>query len=175
MNFIQKIATYSLGLSKDKDLPLIALQGIEDGYCSETLYMLAGMDESENGFKLFDYLKQTLSELNISFPDRQTAMIQIVQLHAYNIANYITDPYDGMYEIAKIIDKTAFDWDDIKLWGAYGYYIAINEVYHDEMRLPYFTKKTDYYFEQKMNIINEMRVWLENNPFMYSLPQTKLA
>lgn len=42
MTFLQKKSAYTLKLLSDRDLPEIALAGLEEGYSSDSLLILAG-------------------------------------------------------------------------------------------------------------------------------------
>ncbi len=55
MTFVQKIFAYTLGILTEKDLPDIAITGLEEGYDSESLRILAGHNSTDNAFQLVDY------------------------------------------------------------------------------------------------------------------------
>lgn len=74
MTFLQKISAYTLGILTDKDLPGIAMTGLEEGYDSESLRILAGHNMTDNSFVLDDYFRRTLNELRLALKDRKEAL-----------------------------------------------------------------------------------------------------
>lgn len=127
MTFLQKLSAYSLGLISDKDLPEVALTGLEEGYESESLRVLAGRKTTDNSFLLNDYFTRTLKELGLTLKKRKDAFTDIIAFYARKIVDNKTDTYFEFEKINTIVNKTEFDWDDIGLMRCYAEYISIWE------------------------------------------------
>ncbi len=127
MTFLQKLSAYSLGLITDKDLPDLAMTGLEEGFDSESLRILAGHNATENLFVLNDYFTRALKELGLTLKERKDAFIDIIVFYARKIVNYKTDTYCEFEELTTIVNKTGFHWSDIGLMPCYAEYISIWE------------------------------------------------
>ncbi|RYY00836.1 MAG: hypothetical protein EOO53_21105, partial [Gammaproteobacteria bacterium] len=106
MTLVQKISAYTLGILTDKDLPDIAMTGLEEGYDSESLRILAGYNTTNNSFILNDYFRKTLKELGLTFNDRKEALINVVAFYAKNVVDKKADPYLEFEKVNEIINKT---------------------------------------------------------------------
>ena len=127
MTFLQKLSSYSLGLIRDKDLPDVAMTGLEEGYDSESLRILAGLTTTENSFLLNDYFGRTLKELRLSLNDRKEILKNVVAFYAKNIVDKKADAYLEFEKLNEIINKTEFRCDDLGLMSCYADYISIWE------------------------------------------------
>ena len=65
MNFRQLLADYYLGNKSTSQLPEIALKGIQEGIESDSLLILAGMNQNDNLHEINQYFKHAETELNI--------------------------------------------------------------------------------------------------------------
>jgi hypothetical protein len=161
MTFVQKISAYNLSLLTDKDLPDIALTGLEEGYDSETLRILAGCTSSDNAFQLFDYFKRALSENGIAEIDRKRSLINVVKCYGEQIIAKQLDPYLGFDKINSIVRTTEFDYPDISLNKCYADYITIWELERDGLQLHTGSGLTREQFIEKTKneMIIDLRKW----------------
>ena len=128
MTFLQKLSAYTIGFFTDKDLPDIAMSGLEEGYDSESLRILAGLNSAENLFVLDGYLIKALKELRLKLKERKEALISVISFYANNVVDKKADPYIEFERINEIINKTEFDYIGIDLLPCYADYISIWEV-----------------------------------------------
>jgi len=128
MTFLQKLSAYSLGFITDKDLPDVAMTGLEEGYDSESLRILAGHNTTDNSFVLNDYFRRALKELRLALnDDRKEALINVVAFYAKNIVDKKADAYLEFEKLNEIINKTEFHCEDLGLMSCYVDYISIWE------------------------------------------------
>ena len=101
MNFKQHLAKYVSGNLTTGQLPELAILGIEEGYESESLLMLAGMNDRDNSFEIQEYFKKTLAELNLELPDKRNAALQYITGIVQDILTEKRDLIDGLNEIKR--------------------------------------------------------------------------
>ena len=99
MNFKQHIAKYVTEHLTTSQLPELAILGVQEGYESESLFILAGMSNMDNGFEIQEYFKKTLAELNLELPDRRKAALEYAIGIAQDILNEKKDLFEGLAEI----------------------------------------------------------------------------
>ena len=162
MNFTQNISAYTIGLLADKNLPDIAMTGLEEGYDSDTLRILAGHNSSDNAFQLVDYFNDVLKELDLTLPDRKSALIEVIKFHANKISSKLVDPYLGFQVIVDIINRTEFYYDNINLMDCYADYISIWEVKSDGLQLHegLGLTKEQYIEKIKEDLVYHISKWL---------------
>ena len=127
MTFSQKISAYTLGFLFDKDLPDIAMTGLEEGRDSESLRILAGHNTTDNSFLLNEYFIKVLQELRLVVKDRKESLKDVISYYATNIVNKKSDTYLEVKKLNEIISKTEFYYDDLDLMPCYADYISIWE------------------------------------------------
>lgn len=162
MTLNQKISAYTLGFLTDKDLPDIAITGLEEGYDSESLRILAGHNSTDNAFQMVDYFNSSLKELCLTQPDRKTALINVIKFYTHHIVLKQVDPYLGFEKIQESINKTEFYYDDINLMNCYGDYISIWEVKSDGLQLHTGSgmTKEQYIEKTKEDLVFHLKDWL---------------
>ncbi|TMI62598.1 MAG: hypothetical protein E6H07_14385 [Bacteroidetes bacterium] len=165
MTFHQKLSAYTLSFLTDKDLPDIAMTGLEEGYDSESLRILAGHNVTDNSFVLRDYFRTALKELGLRLKERREALINVVAFYAKSIIDKKTDTYPELEKLNEIINKTEFDWDDIGLMPCYADYISIWEEKTDG--LDFHTAdgltKEGYIIKTEEKIRKYLEEWLITN------------
>ncbi len=138
------------------------MAGLEEGYDSESLRILAGHRSEDNPFQLVDYFNRVLRELNLTQPDRKSALFDVLKFHGSKIVHRQFDPYLGFEQIHNIVNKTEFDHSDLELSDCYADYITIWEVANDGLQLhegsglskPQFIDKT------KDDLVKHISSWL---------------
>lgn len=101
LTFKQHIANYVTGNLSTSQLPSIGLAGLELGLESESLTILAGMNENDSAIEIERYFKKALVELQIPFPDRRAAAIQLIEYYADEIIMGTLKPADGLHKIIR--------------------------------------------------------------------------
>lgn len=111
MNLKEKIANYVLGNFSRRHLPEIAMTGLEEGLESESLYILAGMNDRDDSFEVEKYFDGCLKELNFVLPTKlQAAKIML----AYYLKQIVDNP-ELAFEIMSKIDNEVYNLID---WGS---------------------------------------------------------
>lgn len=101
MNFKQQISNYVLGNLTTSNLPKVAFWGLQNGLDSESLVILAGLNERDDLFEINSYFEKALDELGIKIPDIQTASLEIINYYANMINSKQIDPYLGTEKIIR--------------------------------------------------------------------------
>ena len=135
MTFHQKLADFVLGNTTILDLPEVAMMGLNEGYESESLIILAGFCKYENGFEILSYFKKALSELNIELKSEKEAAIEMIHFYVDEILNERIDAIEGIKIIIKdILDVTSLleetesaAYDSIAFDRLYSLYWKIDE------------------------------------------------
>ncbi len=159
MNFVEKVAAYSLGLFDPKDLPDMAITAMEEGYESESLHILAGMNASDNPFELHDYFQKALSALGLIQPIGKEALVFTVNSHVKEIVNLQKKPYDEFKNIIRIVRASTFYYDDIMLLDCYGLYIAIDELDADWFSDSSGKTMAAYSHELEASLVSNVKIW----------------
>ena len=81
MTFKQKIADYVLVNRSLNQLPNIAASGLAEGFESESLLILAGMNKNDNSFELDYYFNRMMAELEIELPSKLEAANVLIYLY----------------------------------------------------------------------------------------------
>jgi hypothetical protein len=110
MNFIEKIANYSLGNYGRNHFPEIAVTALYEGIESESLYVLAGMNDRDSTFELQTYFDKSLSELEITLPNKYTSAQFLLRYHLNKMVIEPETAYDTMIIIHNQITHKV-DWE----------------------------------------------------------------
>ena len=165
MTFLQKLSAYSIGLITDKDLPDLAMTGLEEGFDSESLRILAGHNTTDTSFVLNDYFTRTLKELKLTLKERKDAFIDIIAFYARKIVDNKADTYFEFEKINAIVNKTEFGWDDIGIMPCYAKYISIWEEKMDglDFHTAEGLTKEEYIKKAEEEIRKYLQQWLIHN------------
>ena len=113
MKFKELLAEYYLGIKSTSQLPEIALEGIQEGFKSESLLILAGMHHNDNQHEIFQYFKQAEIELDIiGFTQLQGANI-LLKYYLKNMVNNADQAYEIMGKINNDI-YTNIEFEELK-------------------------------------------------------------
>jgi hypothetical protein len=169
VTFNQYIADYVAGNLTTSQLPKIALAGLEQGMDSDSLIILAGMSDNDNPFEIEEYFKKALTELEIKFPDKRKAALELAKYYADEIIAGKVDPVDGVNKIIYsalnsydfLNESKEYAMDSIHFQTIYGLYWTYDDL--SETDHPWSKEKTNNELmkEVKYDIIKEVKVWRE--------------
>ena len=96
MTFHNKIADYVLGNTTSSNLIDIARSGLEEGFESEALYILSGMNYEDNSFEIKQYFDQMIGELDIRFPSKLDSALSLIKYYLEKLVQNPDDAFDIM-------------------------------------------------------------------------------
>ncbi len=171
LDFLNRLAFYFIKAPTPSILPEIALQGLEEGFESPSLIMLAGLSSNENPFKMEEYLKKAMQELNLNFLDKELLAFSLIRATAKKILNDEVEPYEGcQFIFEQVLDSIDLRKRDIKyvyegigLAEIYGLYIQIYELKYDSVLLNDLRSKEEHIEEAKEMIKSKFSEWYSNN------------
>jgi len=115
-----KVSEYVIGKFNYHRLPEIALETLADGFDSESLRILAGLDENSSEHDIKYYFNRKVKELGYSVPEIQDAIWFLIGNAAHKIVRREIDEYDGGRLICEYIkawpytdEKPEILWDFI--------------------------------------------------------------
>ncbi|WP_109830549.1 hypothetical protein [Reichenbachiella versicolor] len=173
MNFQEKLAEYVLENRTTSQHPDIALTGLAEGLDSDSLIILAGMDERDNTFELQQYFEQMLSELKLKLPNKFCAANVLITYHLERMINDPKQSFEIMTTIKNEIDD-AFDWpmdnttkylgEELDLHHLYTWYRELQDL-EDGSLILYYTDlpKVEQKRKFEEHLIEEAKNWLNRN------------
>ena len=169
MTFNQKLANYVLGNFTATDMPDIAVTGIEEGFESESLLILAGFCKNENAHEIVSYFDKALCELKIELISEKEAAIEIIHFYSYEIINDRIDVLKGMSLIAKSVllkshlfeESQVYAYDSIGFETVYGYYDSYEGILYDYI-FEEQQEKVKLIAKAEQEIKNELKLWVKN-------------
>jgi|WetSurMetagenome_2_1015567.scaffolds.fasta_scaffold174901_2 hypothetical protein len=168
MNFEQKIAAFVVGDLKDRDLPGIALSGLEDNFDCESLAILSALSATENVFVLNDYFSKAIKELGLELPDRSKSIKIIIEYYTSEILNGNIDPLIGTTHLMEILDIDELDEESNDLFELYSENELITESINGEYKFLKNNENSQELFLEncKKSILNilEARKKRKNTP-----------
>lgn len=161
------IAKYVSGNLTTDQLPDVGMKGLEEGFESPSLCILAGLNKNESLYQIDHYFKLSLDELKIILPDKRKAALE----YAYAILDEILegkiDVIDGTREIRyKAIDSYDFFseskkycYDSIGFHTAYGLFVTYEDLSTADR--PWQKGKTNelLMLETKAELFEELKTW----------------
>jgi hypothetical protein len=90
-----KVSEYVIGKFNYHRLPAIALEALADGFDSESLRILAGLDENSSEYDVKYYFNRCIKELGYSIPEITNAIWFLIKNTAQKIVQQDIDEYDG--------------------------------------------------------------------------------
>jgi hypothetical protein len=181
LNFRQLIAQYATGKLEIYKLPETAVKGLEEGFDSPSLCILAGLDEADNSYEGKQYFELALGELNITIPGRREAALQ----YAFGIVDDILagnrDVFEGTSEIryAAIDSFDFFEetkeyyYDSVGFEKAYGLFVTIDEL--SDAISPWKEGKTNEQLisETREELLQELKRWKTKEKTFYNISHEK--
>ncbi|MCM5530308.1 hypothetical protein [Parasegetibacter sp. NRK P23] len=168
MNFRQQIAKYVTGNLTKSQLPSVGMIGLEEGFDSPSLRILAGLGESESSFVIDYYFEFSLKELNIILPDRRQAAIDYAMALVDEILCKNIDVIDGTKEILQkainsydfFSESEKYCYDSIGFEAAYGLYDLFNELSDNDYPLR-VEENLDLKIETRDSLLAELKRWVD--------------
>jgi hypothetical protein len=167
MNFKQLIGQYALGNLAIDRLPQIAYVGLEEGYESPSLIILAGIEKGESSGVVEQYFKLALNELSIIIPDIRTLAIE----HAIFLANEIilnkTDIIKGVSEILNSAlgkydfhtEDNKFVYDSVSFEKVYSWYDTYDDLLDAEYDWTEGKSNKELMIDVKEKLFEELERW----------------
>lgn len=167
MNFKQLVGQHALGNLAVDRLPQIAYVGLEEGYESPSLIILAGIEKAESSEVTEQYLNQAITELSIIIPDIRTLAVE----HAIFLADAIvlnkTDIIKGVSEILNKAfykydfrpEDNKFVYDSISFENVYSLYDTYNDLFDAEFDWTDGKSNKELMIEIKEKLLVELERW----------------
>jgi hypothetical protein len=171
VKFKKQILKYATGNLITSELPEIGIMGLEEGFDTPSLRILAGLSTTENPFVIEQYFKVALDEIQISLPDKRQAAIE----YGYAIVDEIMEGKRGIFEGTKEIRYKAIDsydffsesqkycYDSIGFEKAYALYDTIDELLHADRQWSDEKTNEELISEVKQELFNELKRWRNHN------------
>ena len=165
MTFKQKLANYVLGNFTAKDLPDIAMTGINEGLESESLLILAGFLKNENGHEILSYVKKALFELNIELENKKEAAIEMLAYYSTEILESRLGIFQGLHIIYESVLNNSYSSSESTFLPTDNLdFDKFSELYWEiEMCLDdayIFENRKDLILETEEKISKELKNWL---------------
>ncbi len=166
-----------MGTESLRSIPNIALQALEQGLDTPSLYILAGFSDNDSEFEIIHYYGTALHELGIELPDKRNAAIQLGLSIADEIFDNKRSVIEGVMEIKNIaIDAYPFYketkhycYDSIGFEKVYGLLDQISDL-KDAGSTQWQVNKTnkELEIEYALKLMDELKQW-------YSLMKAPIA
>jgi hypothetical protein len=167
MNFKQLIGQYALGNLLVEQLPELAYKGLEEGFESPSLIMLAGIEKNESSFVIEQYFKSALAELRIKIPERRNAALEYATIIAQEIIDGKKEVFDGVGEIiSKVIrtndfesDTTQYLYDGIFFDNVYGCYYNYDDLENPLVQISKGDSREALIVEAREKLLKKLIIW----------------
>lgn len=167
MNFRLLALKIELNIESIRSVPNAAVQALQEGLDTPSLWILAGFSHYDDTYDIFHYYNMLLGELGIELPDKRTAAIEV----ALHIADEIFDNKKDLIEGAWEIKKTAIDtypfyeeskryvYDSICFRKIYASLLEIEELRCSDIQWKHNTTNKELEAEYCTVLMNELREW----------------
>ncbi len=147
MDFMESLSNYVLENITTKDLPKIAEIALSEQIESESIYILAGMNEGDHSFEIMYYFNSSLKELHLQLPEPAAAaqvltkyyLNQIVQNPQHAFAIMIKIDNEIYKKINRDYSSGQYVGEALKLEHLYTWYREIQD-WRDEGRILYYNE-----------------------------------
>lgn len=109
MNFKEKLAEYQLKQIQKSELPAIAALAIEEGYESDSLFILAGLNSQDDPKEIVRYFTKSLNELKIKLPNTLNARSTLLE---YFLEGIISGSMSLEESLNAIINKLVYPFEE---------------------------------------------------------------
>jgi len=170
MEFKKLVFQYALGNFTRDQLPAIAYKGLEEGFDSPSLVILAGIERNESPAVVDRYFELVLIELNIAIPNIKALTIECAILMAEEIIKNNADIIEGISDIFnRALNKYDFFSESKEFAFDSIYFERVNGLYweYDDLSMAieaWDEKKSnqDLMGEIKEHLFEELKIWLVN-------------
>ena len=136
MNFERQLAKYVIGIISTSQLPELALKGLEEGFQSDSLIILAGLSKNENSCIINQYFEMALFELKITLPEKRKASLILIEEIIEEINGGEKDIIQATGEIINTLmltfdlefETTKYCVDKIGFASIYGLYYTYDDI-----------------------------------------------
>ncbi len=168
MTFRQNISRFVTGEIDMRSLPDIALQALQQNLDTPSLRILAGLSDSEDGYIIDKYFKDTLKELSIDLPDKRQAAIEVGLAIAEEIFEGKQNVFEGVQNIKwnaidayPFYDETKdYCYDSIGFEKVYGLFDTIDDL-RNAGSTQWQSDKTNHEMEEELTkeLLTELDAW----------------
>lgn len=136
MTLEESIAKLNLGELSLSQFPQIALHSLEKGLVSESLLILAGMNDKDNIFEIKQYLNSTLTELGVKSYESLDAAYILANYYVNKVKSGELNAIDGISRIKNecwdncqnLIESNVYLYDGIQFQGIIGPWYEYYEI-----------------------------------------------
>jgi len=169
LKFEQLIAKYVTGNLSPSQLPEIAYHGLEEGFESESLLILAAMSSNDNSFEIIQYFEKTLEELKILLPKRRKAALIYAEAIIDEIFEGKKDIIEGTREIYSnaigsydfFSETIKYCYDSIGFSSAYGLYDTYDDLKNADRQWESNRTNEMLMDEIRKDLFEELKEWKE--------------
>ncbi|MBO9727947.1 MAG: hypothetical protein J7623_04855 [Chitinophaga sp.] len=167
MNFRLLALKILLNIESIRTVPSAALQALQEGYDSPSLWILAGFSKHDDVYDILHYYHNALDELGIILPDKRDAAIEI----ALSIADEIFDNRRQLIEGVRGIKNTVIDaypfyeeskhrvYDSISFENIYASLLEIEELEWSAYQWHHNKTNKELEAEFSLDLMKELREW----------------
>lgn len=167
MKFKQLLEKYYFEDQSSDNLQGIALKGLEEGFDSPSLCILAGLEKNETPSIIDYYFQQTLLELKIKFPTSKDEALQ----YAVRIVDEISAGNINVIEgtaaiISNVLERFDFFsetkmycYDSIGFEKAYGLYDTYDDLTTADVEWQAGKTNQELMIEVKEQLLDELKIW----------------
>lgn len=140
-----------------------AVEMMELGYESPSLFMLAGFNKPTNYFEVIDYVKDTVSELGLKMKTGDDATLSYASFYVHQIAKKerIRENLTELYKFCQMRDYEGLVYDFYLLYWAWD-----DLDYEDNEHNHYWDGARRSNIEQI--VVQEAKMWIEKNKENYA-------
>ena len=159
------LASYTLGNLPISEFPQIALKMMDNGYSSESLDILGGINSKTTSSTIIRYLEESIEQLGIKKENQYDSFIVLSQYYSQKILKSEEDVIDGVLKIKNqyidncnyIPDSKIFHLDGIKFNKLAECITLYDDLVEMEWSSPYIIEKQ----ELRKSLFNELKKWTE--------------
>lgn len=165
MKFKHQIAKYITGNLSTSQLPEVAILGLEEGFESDSLLILASFGKNDNSFEINEYFEKTIAEINLELPEKRQAAIIYAEGIVDDIINGKIEIIQGISEIKNnAIDSFDFYsetkkycYDSIGFEAIYGLFVTYNDLLEADSPWKMFKSNKKLMLEVKAELLLELK------------------
>jgi hypothetical protein len=169
MKFRKHLILFVIEKISVSQLPSVGLIGLEEGFNSSSLNILAGLNKDEPYSVKIEYFEKALYELNIKLPNKREAVIEYAILIIEEILNGKMELIEGISEIkCNSIDKyNFFDNNKVYRYDSIGFelifslYVEHSDLIIAEEQFLKDKSNKELLTEIENELMYELKKWIE--------------